>query len=160
MDRLVIFQEEPGAFDLTENTRLFIDEADYEGIQLAANNFAEDVERVTRGKGFDVRLCSCTGGVSLAGVAEETAIVVGCIETSGLLKHLERVNEVNFSALRGKWECFATVVIRSRWLGVTFGCETVFVVAGSDKRGAIYGLYTLSEQIGVSPYDPSTCGPE
>ena len=32
------------------------------------------------------------------------------------------------------------------------GRERALVIAGSDKRGTIYGIYDLSEQIGVSPW--------
>lgn len=32
------------------------------------------------------------------------------------------------------------------------GVSEALVIAGSDKRGAIYGIYELSEQIGVSPW--------
>ena len=32
------------------------------------------------------------------------------------------------------------------------GVERALVIAGSDKRGAIYGIYDLSEAIGVSPW--------
>ncbi|CZR51052.1 uncharacterized protein PAC_00927 [Phialocephala subalpina] len=32
------------------------------------------------------------------------------------------------------------------------GCRRALVIAGSDKRGAIFGVYALSEQIGVSPW--------
>lgn len=32
------------------------------------------------------------------------------------------------------------------------GVEKALVIAGSDKRGAIYGIYELSGQIGVSPW--------
>ena len=32
------------------------------------------------------------------------------------------------------------------------GVATALVIAGSDKRGTIYGIYDLSEQIGVSPW--------
>ena len=32
------------------------------------------------------------------------------------------------------------------------GVEQALVIAGSDKRGTIYGIYELSEQIGVSPW--------
>ena len=31
------------------------------------------------------------------------------------------------------------------------GVDQALVIAGSDKRGTIYGIYDLSEQIGVSP---------
>jgi hypothetical protein len=32
------------------------------------------------------------------------------------------------------------------------GIESALVIAGSDKRGTIYGIYDLSEQMGVSPW--------
>ena len=32
------------------------------------------------------------------------------------------------------------------------GVNEALVIAGSDKRGTIYGIYELSEQIGVSPW--------
>ena len=31
------------------------------------------------------------------------------------------------------------------------GVDRALVILGSDKRGTIYGLYSLSEHIGVSP---------
>ena len=32
------------------------------------------------------------------------------------------------------------------------GVDQALVIAGSDKRGTIYGIYEISEQIGVSPW--------
>jgi hypothetical protein len=32
------------------------------------------------------------------------------------------------------------------------GLASALVIAGSDKRGTIYGIYDISEQIGVSPW--------
>ncbi len=32
------------------------------------------------------------------------------------------------------------------------GVSSALVIAGSDKRGTIYGIYEISEQIGVSPW--------
>lgn len=32
------------------------------------------------------------------------------------------------------------------------GCERALVIAGSDPRGTIFGIYDVSEQIGVSPW--------
>ena len=49
--------------------------------------------------------------------------------------------------LKGKWESFVITTIPNpqpnakQWL----------VIAGSDKRGTIYGIYELSRQLGVSP---------
>ena len=32
------------------------------------------------------------------------------------------------------------------------GVERALVIVGSDRRGTVYGVYELSEQIGVSPW--------
>jgi len=32
------------------------------------------------------------------------------------------------------------------------GVERALVIAGSDRRGTIYGIYELSERLGVSPW--------
>jgi hypothetical protein len=64
-----------------------------------------------------------------------------------MLKELENSGKLNTSSIRGKWESFITAVVESPFPG----CERSLVIAGSDKRGAIFGAYTLSSQIGVSP---------
>ena len=51
-------------------------------------------------------------------------------------------------------------VCHNRQMGVPYtavtepfpGVKRALVIAGSDKRGTIYGIYELSEQIGVSPW--------
>lgn len=52
------------------------------------------------------------------------------------------------SAILGQWESFISVVISSPLPGV----DRAMVIAGSDQRGTIFGLYDVSEQIGVSPW--------
>ena len=52
------------------------------------------------------------------------------------------------SDIAGKWESFFLQVALKPWPGV----ENALVVCGSDKRGTIYGIYDLSEQIGISPW--------
>lgn len=32
------------------------------------------------------------------------------------------------------------------------GVDEALVIAGSDRRGTVYGVYEISEQIGVSPW--------
>ena len=32
------------------------------------------------------------------------------------------------------------------------GVDEALVILGSDRRGTVYGIYELSEQIGVSPW--------
>ena len=52
------------------------------------------------------------------------------------------------SGVAGKWESAVTTVVEQPMPGV----RRALVIAGSDKRGTIFGVYDLSEQIGVSPW--------
>lgn len=147
-DDLVAFSPRPGAFDLTR-ARILVDANDYEGIKIVAEILAEDFSRVTRQTPPAVRHYAAAEGTLAAGPPEE-AIIIGCFESSPLLQGLEKAGKVSFARIRGKWESFCTAVVDSP----VEGCEKALVIAGSDKRGAIYGAYTLSEQMGVSPYVP------
>jgi hypothetical protein len=50
--------------------------------------------------------------------------------------------------IRGKWESYISKVVDNPFPGI----DRALVIAGSDMRGTIYGLYDVSEQIGVSPW--------
>jgi hypothetical protein len=52
------------------------------------------------------------------------------------------------SAIEGQWEAFTSQVVPNPLPGVS----QALVIAGSDMRGTIYGVYDVSEQIGVSPW--------
>ncbi len=53
------------------------------------------------------------------------------------------------SGLRGHWEAWRAQVVLQPQPGV----ERALVIAGSDLRGTVYGIYGVSEQIGVSPWN-------
>ncbi|MCF0198932.1 MAG: glycosyl hydrolase 115 family protein, partial [Bacteroidaceae bacterium] len=63
-------------------------------------------------------------------------ITVGTYGRSALVKGKEWKSE-----LKDKWEKFIITVD-----------ESGLVIAGSDKRGTIFGIYELSRQLGVSPW--------
>ena len=50
--------------------------------------------------------------------------------------------------IRGKWESYISKVVGNPFPGI----DRALVIAGRDMRGTIYGLYDVSEQIGVSPW--------
>ena len=56
--------------------------------------------------------------------------------------------KLDAGAIRGRWEAFQIEVVEAPLPGVA----RALVIAGSDKRGTIYGIYELAEQIGVSPW--------
>lgn len=92
-----------------------------------------DVWRVT-GKKPVVSAGKCKGArvvVGTYGVSRE----IGMLVKSGVLKEND---------LKGKWESFV--------ITVTGGKTPCLVIAGSDMRGTVYGIYEISRQIGVSPW--------
>lgn len=50
--------------------------------------------------------------------------------------------------LKGKWEAYRLQVVKTPFKGI----DQALVIAGSDRRGTAYGVFTLSAQIGVSPW--------
>ncbi|WP_055106823.1 glycosyl hydrolase 115 family protein [Paenibacillus ihumii] len=77
----------------------------------------------------------------------KNAILYGTVSHSPMLLELEEKQLIDLSEIRGKREVFLFQVIDRPFEGV----EKALVIAGSDKRGTIYGLFHLSERLGVSP---------
>ena len=75
------------------------------------------------------------------------AVIYGTLGRSPILDDLEQRGKIDFSEVRGKWEVYSFSVMEEPIKGI----DNAVVIAGSDKRGTIYGLYHLSELIGVSP---------
>ncbi|MCR5031267.1 MAG: glycosyl hydrolase 115 family protein [Lachnospiraceae bacterium] len=74
-------------------------------------------------------------------------IIYGTVDKSDYLKELEENGRINLDEIRGKWEVYRFEVLDHPMDGV----DHALVIAGSDKRGTIYGLFHLSELLGVSP---------
>ncbi len=69
-------------------------------------------------------------------------IIIGSIEHSEIIKELIEAGQLPESgSIEGKWEAFLIKEV-----------DGSLVIAGSDIRGTIYGIYHLSEKIGVSPW--------
>src|SRR5208282_812002 len=80
--------------------------------------------------------------------AGKNVVIIGTIGKSAIIDRLIRKNKIDASAISGKWESFFLQVVRKPLPGV----DSALVICGSDKRGTIYGIYDLSEEIGVSPW--------
>ncbi|KAJ6010448.1 hypothetical protein N7451_001860 [Penicillium sp. IBT 35674x] len=143
-EQLVTFEGSANLLDLV-GAPILIDPVDFVGIQHAGQDLANDFGRVRRDNANPFQLVDEAG---LTPLNTSTAIIIGCIESSWMLKRLEKEGKVDTSAIKGKWESFMTAVVDNP---IT-GCSKALVIAGSDKRAAIFGAYTLSRQIGVSPW--------
>ena len=148
-----MFEPDIVRFRATDNDGVCLNDAsiiiaknEYPGIKKAAYNLSKDLGTVLNQAPTAIHETEL--GEQDAFPATNTAIIVGSIESSSILKRLADNGKIDISNLEGKWESYMTSVVKDPLEGI----QHALVVAGSDKRGAIYGIYTLSEQIGVSPY--------
>jgi hypothetical protein len=139
---LVDTTPQPGSFSLVHNgsaSALYVDASDYAGVLRAAGDLQSDIARVSS------ITPSLTSDVKALG---STVVLIGTIGKSSVIDDLIHRHKVDASAIAGKWESFVIQVVSDPLPGIAMG----LVIAGSDKRGTIYGIYELSEQIGVSPW--------
>lgn len=130
-----------GSFAIVQDktpATIWIDENDYPGVVRAAGDLRIDVMRVTG---------VAPAMVHDASVAGDRAIIIGTIGKSPVIDRIIRQRKIDVSRVTGQWEAFMIESVANPVPGVASG----LIVAGSDKRGTIYGIYDLSEQMGVSP---------
>lgn len=118
---------------------VYFDTADDASIQKTAQLFAKDVERVT-GKLPDL--------VSNEAGLKNYVVIIGTVEKSRIIRKLVKSGKINISAIRNQWERYIIKTIDNPFKGV----KQALVIAGSDRRGASYGTFSVSEAIGVSPW--------
>src|SRR5208337_4332088 len=80
--------------------------------------------------------------------ASRHIILVGTLGKNAWIDSLVRWNRIDIRRLKDHWETYLISTIPHPFPGV----DEALVIAGSDKRGTIYGLYDISSQIGVSPW--------
>ncbi|MDP2037552.1 MAG: glycosyl hydrolase 115 family protein, partial [Ignavibacteria bacterium] len=81
-------------------------------------------------------------------VQASEVVIVGTIGKNPLIDKLISTKKLDVKEVSGKWETFVIEVIENPLPNI----KRALVIAGSDKRGTIYGMYHLSEMIGVSPW--------
>jgi hypothetical protein len=131
-----------GDFDLVRRGRaadVLVSSEDFKVVQIAANDLAADVERLT-----GVQPAVRTEASGLSG----PVVLVGTLGKSPLIDRLAREGRLDEKLLRGRWESFLITTVSDPLPGVRRG----LVVAGSDRRGTAYGVYELSQAAGVSPW--------
>jgi hypothetical protein len=131
-----------GSFPICENKSVVVIGVatnDFAGVARAAGDLQADIARVT---GLTPKIST---GAADAG---PNVILVGTIGHSEIIDRLIREKKIDVSEIAGKWESFFLQVVPQPMPGVA----SALVICGSDKRGTIYGIYDLSEQIGVSPW--------
>lgn len=79
---------------------------------------------------------------------EKEIIIAGTIGKSPVIESLASRGKISLSDISGRWECYLIQTVDNPFPGI----KKALVIAGSDKRGTIYGIYEISRQIGVSPW--------
>ena len=111
---------------------IYVDPADFPGVRRVAGTLAKDIQAVT---GHAPAVEGALRGAP--------AILCGTLERCGLMGELA-ARGVLRGNIAGKREVYEIVLTR-------LNGQSALVICGSDKRGAIYGMFALSEYLGVSP---------
>ncbi|EME82394.1 glycoside hydrolase family 115 protein [Pseudocercospora fijiensis CIRAD86] len=127
------------------NAPLIISSHEPLGIKSAVHNLALDFGRVLTKR---LKQTVVEADTDLPKLEVDTAIIIGCLESSHLVQDMVSKGKLDVESISGRWESFCTSVVAKPFEGIA----KALVIVGSDKRGTIYGAYTLSEQIGVSPW--------
>lgn len=116
---------------------ILVDRQEDKGVLRAVANLQVDAKKVS---GATPEIVYAASGSRM--------LIVGSIENSAWIKQLMQSGKINAADLQGKREKYILCTVKQPLEGV----DEAVVIAGSDKRGTIYGIYELSQQMGVSPW--------
>jgi len=109
------------------------------GIMRAVKNLQTDFQKVTDEQPTILNQIS---GMN------SPLIITGTVGTNSVIDDLIKQKKIDGKSLTGKREKYIIQNVSNPFPGVS----EAIVIAGSDKRGTIYGIYEVSQQIGVSPW--------
>ncbi len=127
-DRFVSFHQGDLLINSENKVSIYMDANDCRGVSYAVNALVKDIKKVSGGK------------AEITSYAK-SKIIIGTIGHSAAIDQLVKQKRINANLLKGKREKFIITVVDGQ-----------LVIAGSDRRGTIYGIYELSQQMGVSPW--------
>ena len=125
--QFVSFSPEADGVSLADAT-IGYSEQEYEGVKMAIENLRDDMKRVLG------------QAPHLSPLTSHPSILIGPL---GKNKDIDKIINGKSFDLKGK---------REKFIITTLPTAKTIVIAGSDKRGTIYGIYELSRQLGVSPW--------
>ena len=136
-DQFVSFQKGDLLINRDNKVEIYMDANDCKGVSYAANALVKDIIKVSGSK----TVLTSDAGLKDKDIAGKPTILVGTIGHSAAIDQLIRQKRINGNLLKGKREKFIITLVDGQ-----------LVIAGSDRRGTIYGIYELSQQMGVSPW--------
>lgn len=135
-------QKTAGAFtlaDAQQSSAIYADAADHEVVRKAAGFLQQDIEAVTGKKPELVN--------TLPGSAK-SIIIIGSLDRSAYIQQLVKDKKINTSKINNQWEGYHIQLVNNPSKGIA----QALVITGSDRRGTAFGVFDISQQIGVSPW--------
>lgn len=120
-------------------TSILISDNDFAGVLRVSGHLENDLYKVTN---------LHPNKLQNSNQETDNVIIIGTLGHSTIIDQLAKEGKINSAELNGKWEKFTTQIVENP----TKNIKRALVIAGSDKRGTIYGMYDLSNQIGISPW--------
>ncbi len=129
-ERFITFNNNNKALlELSSSGKITFDVDDHKGIILAIENLKSDMQKVMG--------------------RSDAPVIIGSLDKSKVINNLMKsdksIAKLLNRELKGKTEKYVITTIDTKE-------GKSLLIAGSDKRGTIYGVYELSEQMGVSPW--------
>jgi hypothetical protein len=138
-----IHTDSPDQFALVNDGRaapIYVASGNPETVLVVAQAFAHDLEAVS---GSRTQVLT-----SLPAAPPRNLVIAGVIGQSTEIDLLRQEGKLHTDLIEGRWESALTAVVVNPLPGVS----RALVIAGSDRRGVAFALFTLSRQMGVSPW--------
>jgi len=138
----LLTQKTQGAFRLSASGKaaaLCVSSEDFPAVIRVAKDLQTDIRRVT-----NVQAILSIDSLPIS----KEVVVIGTVGKSPLIAALVKQGKIDVQGIDGKWETCLIQVVEKPFPHI----DRALVIAGSDKRGAVFGVYDLSEKIGVSPW--------
>jgi len=126
-------------FSNGKSSALYVGSNEYIGVVRALKDLQSDIKKVTN---YSPAIFYDKS------VTTKNVVIVGTYGKNSLIDALVKNKKLDVSGIKGKWEAYSIQTIKKPFPGV----DHALVIVGNDKRGTIYGIYDLSQQIGVSPW--------
>lgn len=118
---------------------VYYDTQDFEVVKTTAGLFANDVKEVSG---------QILGVATTKEAPQKNCIIVGTLGHNEWIEQMVAKKKLDVEPLKNRWESYLVQLVRNPLPGV----DKALVIVGSDRRGAAYGLLSVSRTIGVSPW--------
>lgn len=132
----------PNVFSLVgkkDKACVYYDAQDFEVVKTTAGLFANDVKEVSG---------QILGVATTKETPQKNCIIVGTLGHNEWIDQMIAKKKLDVEPLKNRWESYLVQLVRNPLPGV----DKALVIVGSDRRGAAYGLLSVSRTIGVSPW--------